>query len=99
MVTNVLVVATGLALGMLLLNAPAAIVICLTTPMLWSAVAGLGPTGALLAGWLDVNRAAIPLTNGHLTGGDAARLATSALVWIALPAIAGVVRVGRKEIT
>ncbi|MFI6511450.1 hypothetical protein ACIBCT_27905 [Streptosporangium sp. NPDC050855] len=99
MVTNVLVVATGLALGMLLLNGPAAIVVCLTTPMLWSMVGRMGSTGALLADWLDVNRAAIPMTNGHLTGGDAARLATSALVWIALPAIAGVLRVSRKEIT
>ncbi|MEU4835722.1 hypothetical protein [Streptosporangium sp. NPDC023615] len=99
MVTNVLVVATGLALGMLLLNGPAAIVICLTTPMLWSMVGRMGSTGGLLADWLDVNRAALPLTNGHLTGGDAARLATSALVWIVLPAVAGTVRISRKEIT
>ncbi|MGC5011186.1 ABC transporter permease [Streptosporangium sp. DT93] len=99
MTTNVLVVAAGLALGMLLLNGPAAIVICLAMPMAWSLVGELGSTGRLLADWLDVNRAASPLVDGHLTGGDAARLATSALVWIVVPAIAGTVRVGRKEIT
>ncbi|MDP9849568.1 hypothetical protein [Streptosporangium lutulentum] len=96
--TGVLVVAEGLALGMLLLNAPAAIVILLVTPVVWSAVSGLGATGKALAGWLDLNTTANPLMAGDMTGGDAARLAVSAIVWIVVPMTAGAVRVIRKEV-
>ncbi|MFD1934848.1 MULTISPECIES: ABC transporter permease [Nonomuraea] len=97
--TNVLVVGMGLALGMLLLNAPAAIVICLSAPFLGSVVGGLGPTGAFVAGWLDLGHATAPLTAGDVNGGDAARLAVSALLWIVAPMTAGVVRVIRKDVT
>ncbi|MEV0346003.1 hypothetical protein AB0H88_09555 [Nonomuraea sp. NPDC050680] len=96
--TNVLVVAMGLAVGMLLLNAPAAIVICLATPMLWSVVARLGATGEALTEWLDPGTAATPLMSGDMTGGDAARLAVSMIFWIAIPMTLGVVRVLRKEV-
>ncbi|MEV6153721.1 ABC transporter permease [Nonomuraea sp. NPDC052129] len=96
--TNVLVVAMGLAVGMLLLNAPAAIVICLATPMLWSVVARLGATGAALTEWLDLGTAATPLMVGDMTGGDAARLAASMIFWIVAPMTLGAVRVLRKEV-
>ncbi|MFF0309143.1 ABC transporter permease [Streptosporangium sp. NPDC004379] len=95
---NVLVVAMGLALGMLLLNAPAAIVICLSAPALWSAVARIGSVGETLAGWLDLNTTAGPLVEGHMTGGDVARLAASVSFWIVVPLAAGTARVIRKEI-
>ena len=97
--TGVLVVAEGLAVGMLLLNAPAAIVICLSTPVLWSAVSGLGATGEVLAEWFDLNTTTNALMAGDMTGGDAARLAVSMIFWIVIPMTAGVVRVIRKEVT
>lgn len=96
---NVLVVATGLAVGMLLLNAPAAIVICLSTPILWAVVGKLGATGKVLTEWFDLNTTATPLTAGDMTGGDAARLAVSTIFWIVVPMTAGVVRVTRKEVS
>ncbi|MET8338654.1 hypothetical protein ABZV14_00835 [Streptosporangium canum] len=96
--TNVLVVATGLAVGMLLLNAPAAIVICLSTPILWALVGKLGATGKVLTEWFDLNTTATPLTTGDMTGGDAARLTVSTIFWIVIPMTAGVVRVIRKEV-
>ena len=95
---NVLVAAQGLALGTLLLNAPAAIVISLSTPVLWAVVGRLGSAGAALAEWLDLNTTAAPLASGDMTWGEGARLATSAVFWIALPMAAGVVRVLRKEV-
>lgn len=94
----VLVVATGLALGMLFRHAPTAIVICLSTPVLWSAVAGLGPTGAALAAWLDLNTTSGPLAAGAMTGGEVLRLTVSAVVWIVLPMTAGAVRTVRADV-
>jgi hypothetical protein len=96
---NVLVVAEGLALGMLLLNAPAAIVICLVSPMLWSVIGRLGTVGATLAEWFDLNTTTSPLMSGDLSGDGAVRLAVSVLVWIAVPMAAGAVRVIRREVS
>ncbi|SNT56088.1 hypothetical protein SAMN05216276_106319 [Streptosporangium subroseum] len=97
--TGVLVVAEGLAVGTLLLNAPVAIVICLSTPVLWSVVRGLGTTGEVLAEWFDLNTTTDALMSGAMTGGDAARLAVSMIFWIVIPMTAGVVRTVRKEVT
>lgn len=94
----VLVVAMGLALGLLLQNAPAAIVICLSSTMAWSAIGRLGATGETLAAWLDLGTATAPLTAGALTGDQAARLAVSVLCWIIVPMAAGVVRAIRKDV-
>ncbi|WP_079313559.1 hypothetical protein [Microbispora sp. GKU 823] len=96
---NVLVAAAGLALGALLLNAPAAIVINFSTPVLWAVVGRLGSVGATLAEWLDLNTTAAPLTSGDMTWSEGARLAASVAFWIVLPMAAGLVRVLRKEAT
>ncbi|MFJ2030997.1 hypothetical protein [Streptosporangium sp. NPDC087985] len=96
--TNVLVVAMGLAMGMLLLNAPAAIVICLSTPMLWSVVGRLGTAGEVLTEWFDLNTTAVPLMDGDMTSGDVARLVVSMIFWIVIPMGIGAVRVIRKEV-
>ncbi|MQA82371.1 MAG: ABC transporter permease [Streptosporangiales bacterium] len=96
--TNVLVVAMGMALGMLLLNAPAAIVICLSTVVLWTGVGRLGSVGAFLTEWLALNTAAIPLAAADMTSGDLARLATAVTFWIVIPLTLGAVRVIRKEV-
>ncbi|MEU8272993.1 ABC transporter permease [Microbispora bryophytorum] len=96
---NVLVAAAGLALGALLLNAPAAIVINFSTPVLWAVVGRLDSAGATLAEWLDLGTTAAPLTSGDMTWSEGARLATSVAFWIAIPLAAGLVRVLRKEVT
>jgi ABC-2 type transport system permease protein len=95
---NVLMVATALALGMLLLNAPAAIVICLTTTIVWTLVGKLGSAGEAAAAWLDMNATSAPLVAGHLSGGEAARLLASVGFWIVLPMALGFVRGIRKEV-
>ncbi|MFI7611642.1 hypothetical protein ACIBP6_10525 [Nonomuraea terrae] len=96
--TMVLMTGEGLALGLLLLNAPAAIVICLVSPMLWGFVARLGTTGETPASWLDLNATTNALMNADMSPTAAAQLATSALAWIVLPLAAGFLRVLRTDI-
>ncbi|MGW3349126.1 hypothetical protein ACWDA3_38000 [Nonomuraea rubra] len=96
--TTVLSAAEGLAMGMLLMNAPAAIVIYLVTPMVWSFVTRLGPVGATLAEWLDLNTASNALMDGSMGAGDAARLAAAVAVWVVIPMAVGVLRVLRKDV-
>ncbi|MEU8402397.1 ABC transporter permease [Nonomuraea sp. NPDC048892] len=96
--TTILSTAQGLALGLLLLNAPAAIVIYLVSPMLWSFIGQLGPVGETAGEWLDPNRTISVLMSSDLTGGDAARLAVSVVLWIVIPAGVGVLRVLRKDV-
>ncbi|WP_219466079.1 ABC transporter permease [Nonomuraea rhizosphaerae] len=96
---NVLLMGVGLALGMLFLNAPAAIVVFLSAPMLANIVHGLGSAGKELVEWIDLNTAAGVLASGELSGGDAARLAVTAVLWIAVPMAIGVARVVRREVS
>jgi ABC-2 type transport system permease protein len=96
--TMILVTGEGLALGLLLRNAPAAIVICLVSPMAWGFVAQLGTTGETLAAWLDLNVTTNALMSGDMTLAAAARLAASALAWIVLPLTAGFLRVLRTDV-
>ncbi|MFB9830970.1 hypothetical protein [Actinoallomurus acaciae] len=95
--TNVLMVAMGLAIGMLLLNAPASIVCYLSTPALGNLVGHLGGTGELLVRWLDPNTTIGPLAKGDMSGPDAARLGVSIIFWIVMPMTAGLIRTIRKE--
>lgn len=97
-VTNVLEVAMGLSVGMLLLNAPAAIVICLAAPSLWMVITRLVGTGEVLAEWLNLGTTAAPLMHGDLSWTEAARLAVSMIFCIAIPMTLGVVRVIRKDV-
>ncbi|GLY84433.1 hypothetical protein [Actinoallomurus iriomotensis] len=97
--TNVLLVAMGLAIGMLLLNAPLSIVLYLSTPALGTFVGRLGGAGELLVRWFDLNTTVGPLAKGDLSGADAARLAASITFWIVAPMTAGFARGIRREVT
>lgn len=96
--TNVLLVAVGLGLGMLLLNAPAAIVIALSSVMGWSIVGLMGSFGRTLREWLDINSTTGPLADADFSAGDLARLAVSVAFWIIIPITVGILRVQRKEV-
>lgn len=96
--TMLILTAQGLAMGLLLLNAPAAIVICLVSPMVWSLVANVSTVGETLAAWLDLGVTTGAPASGGMTGGEAARLATSVLAWIVVPLVVGAVRVIRADV-
>ncbi|MEV3987037.1 hypothetical protein [Nonomuraea sp. NPDC049758] len=95
----VLLTAQGLATGLLLLNAPAAIVVCMAGTALWSFVAQLGEAGKTLAAWLDLNTTTGPLLGDGWTWDSGARLTTSVLAWIIVPGGLGILRVVRKDVT
>lgn len=98
LLTNLILVLNGVAFGMLLLNAPAAIVICVASGIYWGAIALTGETGATLASWLDLNRTTGPLLSGTMSTTAAGPLAVSIGTWVILPLVLGVIRVVRKEV-
>ncbi|SEN53425.1 hypothetical protein E3O25_12035 [Cryobacterium sp. TMT1-3] len=53
-VVNVILVLSGVALGTLILNAPAAIIFVATGTMAWRLIAVSSTTGAAIASWLDM---------------------------------------------
>jgi len=96
---QVLFVMMGNAFGALLLNTPLAIVVFFALPTVWTV---LGESIRALrdaAGWLDLNATSQALMEPDMTSGEAARLAVSAAVWVALPLLLGTVRVLRREVS
>lgn len=89
----------GLAFALILLNSAAAIVTYYVVPTVFTIVVNLVSGLASVRPWLDLNSAQEPLQDGtHLSGGDWAKVVTTLLIWIALPAVAGAIRVARSEV-
>lgn len=90
--------AQGLAFGMLLLASAAAVVTFYLIPnlsgILFGSVASLRGIGR----WVDLNQAQGALYTHHLTGRQWAQVLTATLLWVAVPAAAGTVRVLKTEI-
>jgi ABC-2 type transport system permease protein len=89
----------GVAFGMALRSSPLAIVALLGLPLVWSVVGGLVPALHGPARWLDINETTSPLLENTMTGTAWAHLATSVLVWVAVPLAAGWCRVLRDELS
>jgi ABC-2 type transport system permease protein len=89
----------GVAFGMALLSSPLAIVALLGLPLAWSVVGGLVPALHGPARWLDINETTSPLLENTMTGPAWAHLATSVLVWVAVPLAVGWWRVLRDELS
>ncbi|QKE83646.1 ABC transporter permease [Arthrobacter sp. NEB 688] len=94
----VLFLVQGVGFGLLFLNTPLAIVASFALPTALSIVAGLAEGAQRVTAWLDLSLVTEPLMTGTMRGEDWAHLATSALVWVALPVAVGTWRVTRKEI-
>lgn len=95
--------AVGFALGMLLLNSAAAIVVyfvyVFVLPGLFAIGAALMEWFRDLQPWIDFNAAQTPLTTGeNLTGDQWSHLAVSGLVWLVVPFALGLWRVLRAEV-
>ncbi|WP_147268685.1 ABC transporter permease [Sphaerisporangium album] len=89
----------GTAFGLLLLNSAPAIVTFYALPIAWTLAAGLLPGLDTAAQWLDIGRARVPLAEPGVTGQEWARFVTSCLLWVALPAALGLLRIHRTEIS
>ncbi len=97
---QLLTILQGLAYGMLWLNTPAAIVTFFVLPIASSIIFSLVPGLVDAAPWVDLNTAQSPLFDGQadLTGEEYARIATTSLIWIVAPFVAGWVRISRAEL-
>ena len=88
----------GFAYGMALLITAVAIVFFYVVPnlsnLLFSSVPGLKD----LAPWLDLDKAQAALYLHHVTAEQWAQFLTAVLIWVALPAAIGVIRVLRTEV-
>ena len=99
LVSQVVYVLMGSAFGALLMNSPLAIVLYFAIPTLWSVLGEMVKWLNTAAGWLDLNVTSMPLSEPGMTGDQWARFGVSALVWVALPLVAGTVRMLRREVS
>jgi ABC-type transport system involved in multi-copper enzyme maturation permease subunit len=90
--------AQGLAFGMLLLISAAAIIAYYVLPTLSTFAFGSIPALKADKSWFDLNSAQTPLYNHDITGQGWAQLLVAVAIWVALPAVFGVLRVLRSEI-
>lgn len=89
----------GLAFGLLILNSAGAIVAYFALPTAFSILANAWSALKDAAPWIDFGTSQPFLLEGdHLTGEQWAQLATSALLWVVLPFLAGLWRVLRAEV-
>ncbi|GAA2591067.1 ABC transporter permease [Actinomadura fulvescens] len=94
----VIAVFTGIAFGMLFMNAPLAIVFYFLLPTLWTTLSELVAKLRGPAGWLDTNRTLEALSEPGVTAGEWARVGTSLAVWMLLPLVIGTLRLIRREV-
>jgi len=92
----------GLAYGLIFLNTPAAIVTFFVLPIASSIIFSVVPALQDSAPWVDLGTAQQPLfeagAGADLTGEQLAQLGTTALIWIIVPFLIGLVRVMRAEL-
>jgi ABC-2 type transport system permease protein len=95
---NAVTMLCGLAFGLLLRYSAAAIVTYYVVPIGWSAAAQLIPALGSATAWLDIGQSRMPLVEPGVTAREWAMFATSCLLWVALPAAIGLVRVHRADL-
>jgi len=91
----------GVGFGLLLLNAPAAIVAFLLGPVVVSAITGIVDSLQDLVPWVNFGTAAAPLYDdvpGMLTGEQWGHLLTATIVWFVIPFAIGIWRVLNAEV-
>jgi len=98
----VLALASGFALGALFLNSPAGIVVYFVyqfvLPIPFAIGAALMGWFDDLRPWVDFNFAQTPLGDGTIHGSEWGHLVTSGLIWLVLPLVIGLWRIGRSEV-
>lgn len=95
---NILFTLCGIALGAMLLNGAAAIVVYFVATIAWGLLGLTGDLGSTLAGWLDLNVTTGPLDDGEMSGDDVGPLLASTGLWIVGPFLLGLLRVHRMEL-
>jgi ABC-type transport system involved in multi-copper enzyme maturation permease subunit len=98
LVLQLLGVLQGLALGMLIMNTAGAIVTYFALPAAVSILVGTVTAVRDAAEWFDINTASLPLSEHTADGGDWARLAVAALIWVVVPMALGWFRLLHREL-
>lgn len=88
----------AMGFALLLMNAPAAIILVNVLPMLFSATVMLPQKWAELASWINPSSIPIPFGVGDTTATMWGKSATAALVWIIIPIVVGIWRHLRTEV-
>ena len=90
----------GLAFGMLLMNSAAAIVTYFVLPIVFNIVFSLVEALRDPAPWIDLGTAQTPLfeLDDPLTGEEWAQVGVTAVIWILLPLVLGVIRLLHSEL-
>jgi ABC-type transport system involved in multi-copper enzyme maturation permease subunit len=95
---NVLFTLCGVALGSMLLNGAAAIVVYFVASVAWGFISLTGDLGSTLASWLDLNVTTVPLADGVMSADAIGPLLASIGLWVAGPFLLGLLRVSRMEL-
>jgi len=101
LLSYIISMASGFALGALFLNSPAGIVVYFVYSFVLPVPFAIG---AALMGfdsvrpWIDFGFAQQPLIDGTMSGNEWAHLLTSALIWLGLPLAIGLWRIDRQEV-
>lgn len=89
----------GSALGMALLNTPAAIVAYFALPTALSIISALVTSARDVLAWVDINQTSTPFFTGTApTGEEWQKYAVSVAIWVVLPMLIGIWRVLRREV-
>ena len=96
--TNVLFTLCGIALGSMLLNAAASIVVYFVASIAWGFVGLTSDLGNTLTSWFDLNVTTVPLAGGEMSADTVGPLLASIGLWVAVPFLLGVLRVNRMEL-
>ena len=100
LILQVSAIIQGLAFGMILMNSAAAIVTYFVLPLVFGIVFSVVSALEDVGPWIELGTAQTPLFefDQALTGSEWAQLGVASVIWIALPLIAGVIRLMRAEV-
>lgn len=96
--TLVLVVAQGIAFGLLIQNTPGAIVAYFVLPTVMTMLSTLVSWIGKYSDWIDLTFATMGVSSGEFTGATISRAAVAVSIWIILPGVLGLIRMWRREI-
>jgi ABC-2 type transport system permease protein len=88
----------GMALGLVLMSSPLAIVLYFVLPTIIAILVETISAIRSVGEWIDTSRTFEPLLENELAGGDWGRLAVSVALWLGVPLALGMLRLRRTEL-
>jgi ABC-2 type transport system permease protein len=89
----------GTSFGLLLWYSAPAIVVYYLVPFAWTFVGRIVPGLEPVSPWLDIGQSRVPFAASGVTAGEWAQLLTSSLLWVAVPAVLGTLRLRRADLS